>query len=208
MNKRVTRGLTASAVIAGAVVLGASTIAPARAGSLPGATKTKSFPDGQLTIKLYDESAKISKAVTNIPTSREVMVSGKVRVSTSGGVKGGSINAGYVVGCQLTFGAGAGTEGSQKLEQGAIATGESKGSVKIGPGEAAYVPIVKMKIDDEEVNSFDFTGATGGIAYSGERFNIDGCAGYAQARAQVTVQVKTDTFKGNVTMYGKPFSIG
>nr|WP_308469738.1 hypothetical protein [Gordonia spumicola] len=34
-------------------------------------------------MRLYDESATISRAVTNIPTSREALVSGKIAVTTS-----------------------------------------------------------------------------------------------------------------------------
>lgn len=213
MNKRVLRGLTASAAVAGAALMGASMVpAPANAGALPGATKVKNLDGGTVTIKLYNESARISRAVTNIPTSREVMVSGKVRVTTSGGVKGGSINAGYIVGCQVDFGAGAGVDGGagQGFAAGAPLTQSlgSKGGIKLGPGVAAYVPIVSSTTGDKTTNNFSFSNAQGGVAYSGERFGVDGCAGYAQARAKVTVRVSSDTFVGNVTMYGQPFSIG
>ncbi|MGB3602223.1 MspA family porin [Gordonia sp. (in: high G+C Gram-positive bacteria)] len=214
MNKRVIRGLTATAAIAGAVVLGASTVGPASAGPLPGASKTKSFPDGSITMKLYDESAKISRAVSNISTSREVMVSGKVRVTTSGDVKGGSINAGYIVGCQVDFNGGTvgGSGGPGYTWKGSTtgrtANGGTTGGLSLGPGQAAYVPVVKAVVGEDVVNSFNFKGSTGGVVYSGERFSVDGCAGYAQARARVTVRVATPTFLGNVTMYGKPFNIG
>lgn len=218
MNKRVVRGLTASAAIAGAVVVGATTAAPANAFALPGAVKTKNLGEGSVTIRLFDESARISRAVTNIPTSREIMVSGKVRVTTSGAVKGGNINAGYVVGCQVNFGAGVGAKGQidgaldKKSGEYAFKLNQEKsggsGQIELSPGKAAYVPVVNTVIGDDTVNSFTFKGAQGGVAYSGERFGVDGCAGYAQAQARVTVKVSTDTFKGNVTLYGKPFSIG
>ncbi|MGB3699076.1 MAG: MspA family porin [Gordonia sp. (in: high G+C Gram-positive bacteria)] len=216
MNKRVVRGLTASAAIAGAVVVGATTAAPANAFALPGAVKTKNLDGGSVTIRLYDEAARVSRAVTNIPTSREVMVSGKVRVTTAGGVKGGNINAGYVVGCQVNFGAGVGAHGKitgGPTDEGYAFSASPKdfggtGQIELSPGKAAYVPVVSTVIGDDTVNSFTFKGAQGGVAYSGERFGVDGCAGYAQAQARVTVKVSTDTFKGNVTLYGKPFSIG
>lgn len=208
MNKRVVRGLTASAAVAGAALMGLSVApAPANAAPLPGASKTKAVPGGSVTINLFDESARVSRAVTNIPTSREVMVSGKVRVTTSGDLKGGAINAGYIVGCQVDFGASAGANGG--LAPGATEpTASGTGALKLGPGKAGYVPIVVSKTDDEITNSFAFTSARGGVVYSNERFGVDGCAGYAQARAKVTVRVKSPSFVGNITMYGKPFSIG
>ncbi|EGD54709.1 MspA family porin [Gordonia neofelifaecis] len=218
MNKRVVRGLTASAAIAGAVVVGATVAAPANAVSLPGASKTKTLPEGTVTIKLYDESATVSKAVTSTPLSREVMVSGKVRVTTTGGVKGGSVTAGYIVGCQVNFGADMGAKGgitqsftpkagTTTLPDAAPSVG-GNGGIKLAPGQAKYAPIVRSVVDDTETNSFTFKNAQGGVAYSQERFGVDGCAGYAQARAKVTVRVATDTYVGNVTLYGQPFSIG
>ncbi|ALG83883.1 membrane protein [Gordonia phthalatica] len=218
MNKRILRGVTASAAVAGAALMGATMVpAPANAAPVPGTTKVKNFSEGSVTIKLYDQSARVSRAVTNIPTSREVMVSGKVRVATSGGVKGGAINAGYIVGCQLTFGASAGANGGvnggfDKDGNYAItATPKDfggNGTIVLGPGQAGYVPIIVSKSDDKVTNSFGFGAPQGGVAFSGERFGVDGCAGYAQARAKVTVRVATDTFVGNVTLYGRPFSIG
>ena len=212
MNKRVIRGATASAAIAGAALMGASLVpAPANAVSLPGASKTKTLPEGAVSIKLYNEKARISKAVTNNILTREVMVSGKIRVTTSGDVKGGSVNAGYIVGCQVDFGAGLSSKGG--VEQG-FDGGAAKpslgggGEMTLGPGQAKYAPIVRSVVDDKETNSFSFGGQTGGVVYSGERFDVNGCAGYAQARAKVTVRVSTDTYVGNVTLYGKPFSIG
>jgi hypothetical protein len=70
--------------------------------------------------------------------------------------------------------------------------------ILIGPGEANSV----------EINSFDFKGQSGGATYSDETFAIKGCAGYAQARSYVTVDVSTDTVDGTVTLWGQPFSLG
>lgn len=210
LNKRVVAG----AAVAGAALIAVTgaTAGVAEAKSLPGASKSRSFDGGSVNIRLYDESARITRAVTNIQTSREVWVSGKVRVTTSGDVKGGNINAGYLVGCQVNFGAkGSGDAGvSNKGWSTFDPTPDASvgGGFTLSPGEATYVPVIKTTIDDEAVNSFDFGDARGGVAYSQERFGVDGCAGYASAMAKVTVKVATDTFKGNITMYGKPFSLG
>ena len=41
-----------------------------------------------------------------------------------------------------------------------------------------------------------------------ETFKVDGCAGYAQAKAYVKVTVETPAVTGIVTLWGSPFSIG
>ncbi|MFM9379081.1 MspA family porin [Gordonia sp. VNK21] len=196
----------ASAAVIGLTGVGAGA---ANAGKLPGVTKTKNLGEaGSVTIKLTDQSVRITRAVTNVPTSREVWLSGKVKVGTSGEVKGGNVAVGYLVGCQLNFGAGGGLDGTFDSTDPDASSGDTtagpSGSFSLSPGEAKYVSVIKLG----EIDSFNFTNARGGVAYSQERFGVDGCAGYAEAMPKVTVQVSTDTFKGNVTAYGKPFSIG
>ncbi|MCF8590522.1 MspA family porin [Gordonia liuliyuniae] len=201
--------IVAGAAIAGAALIAASgTVAgTADAGKLPGGFKSKNLGDGNsVQIRLYDESVTRSKAVTNVPTSREAWVSGKIAISTKGDVKGATLTAGYLVGCQLNFGAKSGAE-TGELAEGAPEPSAS-GEFNLGPGEAGFKPIINVAGDDADINSISFSNGRGGLAYSQERFSVDGCAGYASARALVKVQVKTDTFKGNITLLGKPFSIG
>ena len=208
--------IVAGAAIAGAALIAASgTVAgTADAGKLPGGFKSKNLGDGtSIQIRLYDESVKRTKAVTNIATSREALVSGKIAVSTKGDIKGATLTAGYIVGCQLNFGAKAdGGAGVTMDTEGAVAPDDKGTQVGSGftlsPGEAGFKPIINVAGDDSDINSVSFSNGRGGLAYSQERFYVDGCAGHASARALVKVQVKTDTFKGNVTLYGKPFSLG
>lgn len=218
MSKKTSR-ILAGAAVAGAAVMGA-TLAPAGiadATPLPGAYKSKNLEGGSVSIRLFDESYSIQNSVANNHFSREVFVSGKVRVQTSGSVKGGNVNVGYIVGCQLNFGAGAGGGAgiSSKFDptSGFSTPGPTDGTgtsaaFELSPGEAAYAPVIQATVGGDSVNSFDFSNAGGGVAYSQERFGVDGCAGYAEAMAKVTVKVKAPGFSGNVTMYGKPFSIG
>ena len=42
------------------------------------------------------------------------------------------------------------------------------------------------------VSSTTFRGNRGGVTYNAESFRIDGCAGYASARARFTIAVETD----------------
>lgn len=220
MSKKTSRVL-AGAALAGAAVMGVSAMTPgtAEAAKLPGASKSVNVGGGSVNIRLFDETYNITRSVANNHFSREVLVNGKIRVTTSGKVKGANVKAGYLVGCQLNFGASGGAGIGTDL--GWNGPGDPDGTIpgidddsgveagfKLAPGEAGFFPVVNAKIGDDEVDSFDFTGARGGVAYSGERFGVDGCAGHAQAMAKVTVKVKAPGYVGNVTVYGKPFSIG
>ena len=208
-SAHVARLVTAVAVtgVASASVAGPGV---AEAQKLPSTAKTKAVPGGSVTIKLTDQKFTVSRAVTGVGTSREVLVSGKVRVSTGGDVKGGTVTAGYQVGCQVNFGGsqgGAGASGAVGGGSPAAAAGPSA-SFALGPGQAVFVPVIKANVGGEAVNSFTFTGHKGGVAYSQERFGVDGCLGFAEAGALVNVQVSGQDSKANVTLYGKPFSLG
>lgn len=212
MSKKTSRVL-AGAAIAGAAVIGATAMTPgaAEAAKLPGASKSVNVGGGSVNIRLFDESYNIQRSVANNHFSREVFVSGKIRVTTSGKVKGANVKAGYLVGCQLNFGASGGAGIASDLSEDTLLDQDDTqigAGFELSPGEAGFFPVVNAKIGDDTVDSFDFTGARGGVAYSGERFGVDGCAGHAQAMAKVTVKVKAPGYVGNVTVYGKPFSIG
>ncbi|MDF3282470.1 MspA family porin [Gordonia sp. N1V] len=222
MKKISTRRAIAAAGVVGAALMGLTSLGAggAVAGPLPGAKVVKKLVDGTpVTIQLYDEAADVHPAVTNIATSREVFVSGKIRVTVGGQADGGTISAGYIVGCQVNFGAsgegGSGNVLSQGLNSGASDTDSSSigGTVTLGPGQAKFISTVGTLVgledsSDNAINANTFSGTTGGVAYSQEKFGVDGCAGYAQAKAVVQVTVETDAVKGVLTAYGKPFSIG
>lgn len=206
----------------------------AEAASLPGVQKSRSVPGGEIAISVFDQRYSIQTPVTNVPTSREVLVSGKVRVRTSGEIEGATVTPGYLIGCQLNFGASSSASGAITTvedDQASISvptfdpvTGAPTGTQSVpvpvdkgsalkagftlAPGAAKFVPVIKTSINGSTVSSFTFSGNNGGVAFSQERFGVDGCAGFAQARPIVNVKVASDTFKGSVTLYGKPFSIG
>lgn len=218
MRKVAARLLTAVAA-AGLVATGALSggAGSAEAATLPGAHKAKSVPGGTVSIRLFDESYRVQNSVANNPFSREVFVSGKVRVTTGGGLKGGTVTTGYLVGCQMNFGANSGAaivtnelDGTQQGIDEVLDPEKTKisGGFELSPGEARFVPVIQAKVDGEAAESFTFSGATGGVAYRSERFGVNGCAGFAQARALVNVQVSSDGNASNITLYGKPFSIG
>ena len=223
-----TLGLVAAAAVAGTLATGVLTTGTAEAAPLPGASGAKKVPGGSVSIRLFDESFTVQRPVAHVPTSREVHVSGKVRVTTTGSLKGGTVTTGYLIGCQLDFGARSnGNIGLTSLSKDQFSTSVpgpdgtpipidtplNKGSgvgggFTLAPGAAKFVPVIKASIGGQPVESFTFTGQRGGVAYSQERFGVDGCAGFAQARALVNVKVANAEFKGNITLYGRPFSIG
>ncbi|NDZ97140.1 MspA family porin [Streptomyces sp. SID6673] len=221
--KKINTRVAAGVGLAGAVVVGLSSLGAggAAAGPLPGGYVSKTLVDGTpVTVRLFDEFVNVQKAVTNVATSREVWMSGKVKVTVGGKAEGGSIAGGYLVGCQVNFGAGAdggaGVEVAPQSGGGATATPSANAGAgfTLGPGQASYVPIIDTTSGDSTaykdytVNDYTFKGKTGGVAYSQERFKMDGCAGYASAKAKIKVVVNTDSVKGVITLYGKPFSIG
>ncbi len=223
MKKNITRRVVAAAGIAGAVAMGLTSLGAggATAGPLPGGTITKTLVDGTpVTVQLFDEYVNVQRPVSNVPTSREVWLSGKVRVTVGGKAEGGSVKVGYDVGCQVHFGGGelgagagiAGDNSGDAAEQGV--EGSSDGSLSVGPGEVKRQWLINetsgsdTSYKDYELNSYTFKGQRGGVAYSQQQFKVESCAGYAAARAFVQVTVSTDAVKGVVVLNGKHFSLG
>lgn len=190
---------------------------------LPGGSITQTLADGTLvTVNLTDESANISPSLGSTPLHRNVWVSGKASVRLEGaGVQTAYIYPGYVLACQLDFGAGAGADAGASVSLSELASGAASipfsgganGGVTLGPGQAVSVDILDQEYADsygEEAhwggNYFD--GPTGSIAWTDSTLGVSGCAGYAQARAYVNVEVVTDNVTSTVTLWGQPFSIG
>jgi len=213
-----------AAAAAGIVSVAAVTLASlgagnAVAGKLPGGFVTQTLVDGtKVTVQLKNEFFALQRSTVALPTSRNVVVSGQIIVSIGGGAKGGTISAGYDVGCQVNFGGSnlCGTAGIDGLPQAATPSlGASSNFFNIGPGKVTYVPIIQntdstydTTNDNYNITSNSFKGARGGVAFSQEQFSIDGCAGFAQARANITVNVSTDSVDGYVTLHGRQFSLG
>lgn len=228
MKKNITRRVVAAAGLAGAVAMGLTSLGAggATAGPLPGGTITKTLVDGTpVTVQLFDEYVNVQRPISNVPTTREVWLSGKVRVTVGGKAKGGAVKVGYDVGCQVNFGGGKakvpGVAGGldysdpSNITAGAGLDGqEVGGSFTLGPGEVKRKWLINETSGDNtaytdyELNGYTFKGKTGGVAYSQEQFKVESCAGYAAARAFIQVTVSTDAVKGVVALNGKPFSLG
>ncbi|MGV9867807.1 MspA family porin [Rhodococcus koreensis] len=190
---------------------------------LPGGSITQTLADGTVvTVNLTDESANISPSMGSTPLHRNVWVNGKAAVTLDGaGAKGATITPGYILACQVDFGAKGDAGASSKMtiddESGNLVSGplagKSNGAITLGPGQAKNVTILDLEKKDayggeSHTGGNKFTGKTGSVTWADSTLGVSGCAGYAQARSYVKVAVSTDNVSSNVTLWGQPFSIG
>jgi hypothetical protein len=198
---------------------------------------TKTLIDGTVvTVKGFGQSGLISPSMGATPTQRNVWVTGNYTVETSN-PGGGSIEPGFLVGCQVDFAAGisGGVEGSFgqgntiSVDPGDISSLEitrtqpntydigAGVNLDLAPGQLNDIKLVAdetdAKIDGvtvatETSNDFDFSGSGGGFTYADETIGVSGCAGFAEARSYVNVTIENDAVTSTVTLWGQPFSIG
>ncbi|MFF2555712.1 MspA family porin [Nocardia sp. NPDC058058] len=191
--------------------------------ALPGGELTKTLSDGTVVnVKLVGESANINPSMGATPLHRNAWVSASAQVNISGDTTatGGKIFPGYVVGCQVNIAGGdtsAGATGgaswdsSGNVTPSAGATGG--GNLNLGPGQAKSFYVLDLEQADDfgsETHKVRnaFKGNSGSVTWADETIGLNGCAGYAQARAFVSVEVETDNVITWVTLWGAPFSIG
>ncbi|MBF6217026.1 MspA family porin [Nocardia abscessus] len=108
------------------------------------------------------------------------------------------LSTGYIVGCQVSIAddaISAGVSGSVNLS-GASAGGSI--GINLGPGEVKFVQIDYKDILKPGVYS---------VEYQDAEIQVQGCAGYAQARSYTVVEIIGDHYS-KTTLYGMPFSIG
>jgi hypothetical protein len=183
------------------------------------------LPDGQkigpgVTVTRNGEHALISPSLAANGAGRVVWVSGNavadVSVTPEGTVgpnNGGNnapgtnnssthgasqLSTGYIVGCQVSIAddaISAGISGGINLSGGNL--GGSIG-LNLGPGEVKFV-----QIDFKDI----LKPGHYSVEYQDAEMDIQGCAGYAQARAYTVVEIIGDHYS-KTTLYGAPFSIG
>ncbi|GEM32462.1 MspA family porin [Nocardia neocaledoniensis] len=225
MSENRTTGVRRGARAAG---VGAAAAAVAFGLLSTGAANADTFvplPDGQkvgpnVTITRTHESALISPSMAANGAGRVVWVSGSAiaevaetpegEVGPWNGPSGrpgsnnssthgtSQLNTGYIVGCQVSIAddaIGAGVSGG--LSTSGVSAGGSIG-VNLGPGEVKFVQISSKDIQKAGTYAIDYQDA---------EIEIQGCAGYAQARAYTVVEIIGDHYS-KTTLYGMPFSIG
>ncbi|MFJ4652740.1 MspA family porin [Nocardia sp. NPDC088792] len=224
MSENRTNGLRTGARIAGlgaaaAVAIGLFSTGAANADAfvqLPDGTKTAPG----VTITRTGEHAVVSPSMADNGLGRVVWVSGNATAdvtdtpigqvgpnngpNNAAGTNNSSthgasqINTGYIVGCQVGISDGALTAG---LSGGVSLSSANIGgsvSLNVGPGQVKFV----------QIDSTDITKpGTYSVEYQDTEMQIQGCGGYAQARAYTVVEIIGNNYS-KTTLYGQPFSIG
>ncbi|MDP0400068.1 MspA family porin [Tsukamurella strandjordii] len=181
-----------------------------------------------MTVK--DHTARFSPGMVALPTTRNAWVSGIVSVTVTGGsADGGSIQAGYAVGCQVDVGKanvslGGGGESGTGVTDGSFGVepsvkGTSGASLSLAAGsigtqmltyDAAKWPAPGDEFDAgwmDPGTAFNFKGRTGSLSFQDQTIGVDGCAGYAQAKFFAKVKATVGGDRGSVVLWGKPFSL-
>ncbi|MFI7003645.1 MspA family porin [Nocardia sp. NPDC050175] len=224
MSKIRTRGLHRGVRIAGAGAAAAVAMGLLSTGAANADTFVP-LPDGQkigpgVTISRNGEHAVISPSLAANGAGRVVWVSGNAvaditatpegKVGPTNGATNNpgtnnssthgtsQLNTGYIVGCQVSIAdnaISAGVSGGINLS-GANAGGSI--GVNLGPGDVKFVNIDAKDITKPGVYS---------VEYQDAEIEIQGCAGFAQARSYTVVEIIGDNYS-KTTLYGAPFSIG
>ncbi|WP_019931341.1 MspA family porin [Nocardia sp. BMG111209] len=198
---------------------------------LPGGDITRTLEDGtSVHVTLSGESANINPSMGGTPLHRNAWVSGHGEVNLTGGdaddpSTSTRVRPGYVVGCQvdLSDGVTLGVNGTASGSVSAGSDGRPSVSGSVTPGASAdltltagqarslYVLDLESADDfgaDSHDNRHSAKGGHNSVTWKDETIAVNGCGGYAQARAFVEVMVATPTVTGHVTLWGEPFGIG
>jgi hypothetical protein len=167
-------------------------------------------PDGwNLNVVGKDESMEPVASLTGAPTSREYIVDGTFLGTVNGGgstkLAGGTLEAGYQIGCGITqddiesissagITPGVGiplVSGSLfPITLGVSATQQIK--IDLKPGTVNIVPVGKKS----------YKGTNSRVSITGFRIKIDGCAGQSFIRSYATLTSSTDNTDDVVTYLG------
>jgi len=190
----------AGCAVAGAVLLGlgsaqADTVVPLPNGENVFTTATGVHVDLTRT----GESATISPAIDANGLTRTAWVSG-ADFAKVGGASSGSLEAGYLVGCQVDLSGGISAGGDLWISPPSSVSPEIDANFTLKPGQVATV----------KLGSKDLAPAAGavGYAYRNLGIQVDGCGGFAEARAYTNLTVANHAGSTIVTLYGKPFGLG
>ena len=176
----------------------------------PGVVTT---PDGWvLSVVASDETQLPVAPLTTAVSSREYLVGGTFTGTVSGDgsttLKGGTLEAGYQVGCGIELGqvrligsAGIGTSGSS-LTGGLIPTGVTfplSGTIEIHakPGTVSSVTVIKKEFKKAPVR----------VTVKDTHVKVDGCVGQSFLRSYATLTSSTEDTDDVVAYYGVTKSV-
>lgn len=186
---------------------------PPAAGAAPVASAapgTLVTPDGWvLTVSAESESLEPVASLTNSPWSREYIVDGRFEGKVTGAgttkLSGGTLEAGYQIGCGIA---------QDELESISGITGI--GGIGIPFATGTIFPLIlgaqagqqfKINLRPGTVNILPvgrktFTGTTAHVNITGLRISIDSCAGQSFIRSYATFKSSTDDTDDVVTYVG------
>jgi hypothetical protein len=144
------------------------------------------------------EIAVISQSLAANGMSRTAQLSATTYATTPGATAG-TLDTGYLIGCQVDLTGGLSLGGDVYASPGSV-TPEIYPSINLKPGGVAVVKFGTKKLDPA-------AGAVG-VAYRNRGIQLNGCGGFAQARAFSALTVTNDQGSAEVTLYGDPFSVG
>ncbi|WP_019931342.1 MspA family porin [Nocardia sp. BMG111209] len=105
------------------------------------------------------------------------------------------LTVGYVVGCQVALGS---LSTSMSAALGSAPSLAGSLSLPLKPGEIEWVTVDRKDLPHSGTYHVD---------YQDSQLSIEGCAGYAQARQVVVVEIIGDDYS-KTTLYGRPFGLG
>jgi hypothetical protein len=173
----------------------------------PGVLKT---PDGwTLNVVGVNESMEPVAALTGSPTSREYIVDGQFTGKVSGGgstkLAGGTLEAGYQIGCGII------QDDIESISSAGITPGVAIPFVSGSLFPVTLAPSIseQIKIDLKPgvvnivpVDKKSFKGTAPRINITGFRIKIDSCAGQSFIRSYATLTSSTDNTDDVVTYLG------
>ncbi len=189
---------------------------------LPGGEIIETLPDGTVvTVRITDEWANITHGMSAQPLHRVTFVGGRATAEAKGDKAKVGIEPGYIVACQVNISSAttsgnsglSGTFSNSGQQTAGTATVGGGVSMSIGAGQARTVKMLDLEKPDGYGNEshsgrYDLPKPKGAVNWSDISLEVNGCAGYAQARSYVRVRVDTSSTREWVTLWGQPFSLG
>ncbi len=183
------------------------------AGPIPSAPPgVLSTPDGwTLNVVGKDESMEPVASLTNSPWSREYLVDGTFTGSVTGKgstkLAGGSLEAGYQIGCGIIQDdiesiTQAGITGGLRIPYPAGGTGLFPVTLAPNISEQIKIDLKPGTVNIVPVGKKSFKGTSPRISITAFRIKIDGCAGQSFIRSYATLTSSTDNTDDVVTYLG------
>ena len=182
---------------------------PADNGVVPsGAPMTTTTPDGWvLKVVARDESQLAVAPLTTALSSRDYVVGGTFTGAVSGDGKttltGGTLDAGYQIGCGIDMGTSGGVELTGQI--GAVPQLDLTGATFASPIPTGFQPRFQLPISGAisvylkpgivtvvPVDTTPYTGTEARITVTGFHIKIDGCVGQSFIRSYATLTSTTD----------------